>query len=149
MMSSSLSTAPPPPQVSTSSLWAKVNPACRRHGREAPKLVKALKGDNMMHVGGAPISQNVISVYCSQVIAQLIPAGIWLSLCRAINGYYSSKFARSRMLEVNTSGWGSIQMGFVWKLTRSQETGSAGRPVSVSTRYRLLNQFPETNHWVE
>lgn len=67
-------------------------------------IIKALKGDNMVHVGGAWISQNVISVYCSQAIAQLIPADISLSLGRAINGYYSSKFARFRMLDVATRG---------------------------------------------
>lgn len=57
----------------------------------------------MVHVGGAWISQNVISVYCSQAIAQLIPADISLSLSCAMNGYYSSKFARFWMLDVATS----------------------------------------------
>lgn len=98
----------------------------------------------MVHVGGAQISQNIISVYCSQVIAQLIPADISLSLCRAINGYYCSNFARFWMLDVNTRGWGSIQLSLLLEVDTLSHflffaemcLPTVDRHVSTWTRYR-------------
>lgn len=69
-----------------------------------------------MHVGQAWISQNVISVYCSQVAAQLIPDDISLSSSPSINGYYSSKF-----INRGTRGrrsWALSATGSVYKLGR-------------------------------
>lgn len=69
-----------------------------------------------MHVGRAWISQNVISVYCSQVAAQLIPDDISLSSSPSINGYYSSKFINRR--SPGRRSWALSSTGSFYKLGR-------------------------------
>lgn len=62
------------------------------------------------------ISANVISVYCSQVGAQLIPGDISSSSSPSSDGYYSSKFingsaARPRQLGAVTPTRGAVGWG--------------------------------------
>lgn len=74
-------------------------------------LIKSWKWDNTIHVGEAWISWNVISVYCSQVFAQLIPNDISLSFSHVINGYYSSKCACCRILNMKRNAWDADPAG--------------------------------------
>lgn len=62
------------------------------------------------------ISPNVISVYCSQVGAQLIPSDISLSSSPSTDGYYSSKFingspVRPRQLGAIMTNQGTVRWG--------------------------------------
>lgn len=71
------------------------------------------------------VSPNVISVYCSQVAAQLIPGDISSSSSPSTDGYYSSKFingspVRPRQLGSVTPnrravGWGWSGVGIQWQ----------------------------------